>query len=71
MRPIGLHREPLIRGTMGMMFPGLSELLRDIKVLEDYARACQPGEDARMVLVTREEADVIESFRRFMAQDYE
>ena len=54
-----------------MMFPGLSELLRDIKVLEDYARASQPGEDARMVLVTREEADVIESFRRFMAQDYD
>jgi len=54
-----------------MMFPGISELLKDIKVLEDYGRACQPGEDARMVLVTPEEADVVESYRRFMAQDYD
>jgi len=54
-----------------MMFPGMSELLRDIKVLEGYAQACRVGEDTRMVLVTREEADVIESFRRFKAQDYD
>jgi hypothetical protein len=49
----------------------MSHLLKDIKVLEDYGRACQSREEARMVLLTREEEDVIESFRRFMAQEYD
>lgn len=49
--------------------PGMTSLLKDIKTLEDYARACLSREEERMVLVTREEADVLESFRRFMAQE--
>ncbi len=53
-----------------MMIPGLSQLLEDVKTLENYARADRSREELRMVLVTREEADVIDSFRRFMAQDY-
>jgi len=54
-----------------MMIPGLSHLLKDIKALEDYGRACQSREEERMVRLTREEVDVIESFRRFKAQDYD
>ena len=46
-------------------------LLRDIKTLEDYARAFQSTEEERMMLVTREEADVLESFRRFKTQEYD
>jgi hypothetical protein len=52
-----------------MNIPGMPQLLRDIKVLEDFARACQSREEMRMVLLTREEEDVIESFRRFKSQD--
>jgi hypothetical protein len=52
-----------------MLVPGLSHLLKDIKTLEDHARACRSREEVRMVLVTREEAEVIESFRRFEAQE--
>jgi len=44
-------------------------LQNDIKVIEDHARACQSSEEERMVLITREEADVIESFRRFKAEE--
>jgi hypothetical protein len=66
---LDLHTEPLIRGTIGMMVPGMPQLLKDIKVIEDYARACQSWEEIRMVLLTREEEDVIESFRQFKAQD--
>jgi len=54
-----------------MMIPGMPHLLKEIKALEDHARACQSGEEERMVLLTREEADVIDSFRRFKAQDYD
>ena len=54
-----------------MMIPGMSQLAREIKALEEYAQACQSREEARIVLVTREEADVVESFRRFKAQDYD
>jgi hypothetical protein len=52
------------------MMPGLSQLYEDIKTLEDYARACRSKEELQMVLITREEADVIDSFRRFMAKEY-
>jgi hypothetical protein len=52
------------------IMPGISELLKDIKALEDYARAYRSREEVRMVLVTAEEADVIDSFRRFKAQEY-
>jgi hypothetical protein len=54
-----------------MMVPGMPHLLKDIRVVEDYARACQSGEETRMVPLTREEADVLESFRRFKAQEYD
>ena len=53
------------------MIPGLPELFKTIKTVEDHARACHSREEERMVLLTREEADVIESFRRFKAQEYD
>lgn len=52
-----------------MMVPGMSLLLKDIKAVEDHARACQLREEIRTMLLTREEVDVIESFRRFKAQE--
>jgi hypothetical protein len=54
-----------------MMIPGMPQLLKDLKLLEEYARACQSKEEIRMVVLTREEVDVIESFRRFMSQEYD
>jgi hypothetical protein len=54
-----------------VIIPGMSHLLKNIKELEDHARACQSREEERMVLLTREEVDVIESFRRFKVQDYD
>ena len=51
------------------MIPGIQDLVKEIKALEDYARASRSGDELQMVLVTREEADVIESFRRFQFQD--
>ena len=53
-----------------MMIPGIAQLLEQIKTLEDVARAGRSREELRLVIVTAEEADVIESFRRFMAQEY-
>jgi hypothetical protein len=49
----------------------MQDLFKEIKAIEDYARACRSGDELQMVLVTREEADVIESFRRFKVEDYE
>jgi hypothetical protein len=69
-RLLSLHRGPLKRRTI-VMIPGMADLLKEIKALEDFIRACQSREEERMVLLTREEADVIESFRRFKAQDYD
>jgi hypothetical protein len=46
-------------------------LFKEIKTLEDYARSCHSREELQMMLVTREEADVIDSFRRFKIEDYE
>ena len=46
-------------------------LVKEIRMLEDHARACRSGDELQVVLVTREEADVIESFRRFKFQDYD
>lgn len=51
-----------------MIVPGMSLLLKDIKAVEDHARACQLREATRTMLLTREEVDVIESFRRFKAE---
>ena len=50
---------------------GMSDLLKSIKTLQDHARACQSGDDLRMVVLTREEEEVIESFRRFRAYEDE
>jgi len=52
-----------------MMIPGMPQLRKDIKVIEDYARACQSTEEIRMVLLTREEEEVLESYRRFKGHD--
>jgi hypothetical protein len=52
------------------VIPGISRLLEDLKALEDHARAYRSRGELRMVLVTEEEADVVDSFRRFMAQEY-
>ena len=52
-----------------MTLPGVSQLLADIKVMEDLARACRSGEDVRMVILTREEAEVIDSYRRFRTEE--
>jgi hypothetical protein len=49
----------------------MQDLLKEITALEDYARACRLRDELQMVLVTREEADVIESFRRFKVEGYE
>lgn len=54
-----------------MTIPGLNELLRDIKTIEDHAKARQSREETRVVLLTREEADVVESYRRFKIEGYE
>ena len=48
----------------------MSQLLNDLRALEIFAQARQSTDEVRMVFVTREEADVIDSFRRFKAQDY-
>jgi len=69
-RLLGLHRGPL-KGRTIVMIPGMADLLKEIKALEDFIRASQSTEEGRMVLLTREERDVIESFRRFKAQDYD
>jgi hypothetical protein len=64
------HTKQAPRSTV-VTIPGLNELLRDIKTLEDHARAHHSKEETRMVPLTREEADVVESYRRFLAQDYD
>ena len=52
-----------------MTLPGVSQLLADVKALEDYVRACRSQGDVRMVVLTREEAEVIDSYRRFRAEE--
>ncbi len=51
------------------MVPGMKDLLEHIKILEDYVRACHEGEEPRLLPLTREEVDVIASFRRFREQE--
>jgi len=53
-----------------MDIPGMSELLQDVKALEDCARAYRLKDEVRIVAITREEEDVIHSYRRFLAQEY-
>jgi hypothetical protein len=50
------------------MIMGMQELMRDLKVFEDYVRACHSGDDLRSIPLTREEVDVIASYRRFMSE---
>jgi hypothetical protein len=53
------------------MVPGLQDLLHDIKTLEDYVKGRRSGEEERSFPITREEMEVVKSFRRFMAQQDE
>jgi hypothetical protein len=53
-----------------LTIPGLENLFKEIKTLEDYARAHHSRDELEMVLVTREEAQVLDSFRRFKIEDY-
>jgi hypothetical protein len=50
------------------MVIGMQELMKEVKIFEDYVRACQAGDELRSVPLTREEVDVIASYRRFMSQ---
>jgi hypothetical protein len=50
------------------MVMGMQDLIRDIKVFEDYIRACQSGDELRSVPLTREEVEVVASYRRFMSE---
>jgi hypothetical protein len=47
----------------------MHELLKYIKTLEDYARECPSEQQVRILPLTGEEIDLIESFRRFNAQE--
>jgi hypothetical protein len=50
------------------MIMGMQELMRDIRVFENYVRACQAGDELRSVPLTREEVEVVASYRRFMSE---
>jgi hypothetical protein len=50
------------------MVMGMQELMREVKIFEDYVRACQSGDDLRSIPLTREEVEVIASYRRFMSE---
>jgi len=54
-----------------MMIPGMPQFRKDVKTIEDYARACQSTEEIGMMLLTQEEAEVVESFRRFKAEGHD
>ena len=51
------------------MIPEMTSLMKDIRMLEDCARALQSKGELEMVLLTREERDVIESYRHFREQE--
>lgn len=53
------------------MVPGLQDLLHNIKTLEEYVKAGRSGKEERFFPITREEMEVVKSFRRFMAQQDE
>lgn len=56
----------LSAGEHENMIIGMQELMREVRVLEDYIRACQAGDAFRSVPLTREEVEVIASYRRFV-----
>ena len=64
------HVQTRLKEDKSMMIPGTSQLRDAIKELEDYARSDRSRGELQMVLVTAEEADVIESFRRFKTEGY-
>jgi hypothetical protein len=51
------------------MIPGMQELLKSIRTLEAYARNHPSEKEQRILPLTEEEVDLIESFRRFNAQE--
>jgi hypothetical protein len=53
------------------MIMGMQELMREVRTLENYIRACQAGEDLRSVPLTREEVEVVASYRRFVDEHEE
>ncbi len=53
-----------------MIIPGMNDLLKQLRELEDHARAYRLGQQRQMVPLTQEEVDVVESYRRFLAEDY-
>jgi hypothetical protein len=54
-----------------MMVSGMQDFAKQIKELEDHARAYRSRGEIQVVPLTREEADVVESYRRFLAEGYE
>jgi hypothetical protein len=54
-----------------MLVAGLHALMHNIRTLEDYVKACRRGEEERVFPITREEMEVIKSYRRLMAQENE
>jgi hypothetical protein len=50
------------------MIMGMQELMRDIRAFENYIRACQSGDELRSVPLTREEVEVVASYRRFLSE---
>jgi hypothetical protein len=52
------------------MPPGILQLLEQVRALEECARVSRSQGELQMVIVTREEVDVLDSFRRFKAQEY-
>ena len=65
-----IRKGPITRRTI-LTIPGIANLFKEIKTLEDYARACHSREELQMMIVTQEEAEVLDSFRRFKIEDYE
>ena len=50
------------------MIMGMQELMRDIRIFENYVRACHSGDELRSVPLTREEVEVVASYRRFISE---
>ena len=48
------------------MVMGMLDLMREVRVFEEYVRACQSGDELRSVPLTREEVEVVASYRRFL-----
>ena len=53
------------------MVMGMLDLMREVRVFEEYVRACQSGNELRSVPLTREEVEVVASYRRFLSEHEE